>query len=159
MFRRRFIATLSFLYFFLMSLDIHLERLCREVPTELLLMPKPHNFLKMYRKRAGLTQAEAAKLIGSRDRLQFARYERHLVDPPLRMAVACEQVFGVPVSELFAGLNQEVNAMTLRRTRSLKERLVRAAQRMPTSRRLLQKLEWVSDRLAAWFMRNPLQTL
>lgn len=146
---------------------MHLDvcwNLCRPEDSEpkaqdTVLMPKPRNYLKLYRKRAGLTQAEAAKLIGSRDRLQFARYERHLVDPPLRTAVACEQVFGVPISHLFAGLNQEVNTTTLRRTRSFKDRLRRAALLTPTNRRLMQKLEWISDRLVTWLVRKPLEAL
>jgi transcriptional regulator with XRE-family HTH domain len=122
-------------------------------------MPKPYNFLKTCRQRAGLTQAEAAKLIGSRDRLQFARYERHLVDPPLAAAVACEQLFGVPVSELFAGVDEEVGAATRRRCRSFKERLKLALALEPNNGRLLQKLEWIAERLISWLVRRPLQMI
>jgi transcriptional regulator with XRE-family HTH domain len=122
-------------------------------------MPKPYNFLKTCRRRAGLTQADAAKLTGSRGPLQFARYERHLVDPPLRIAVACEQLFGVPIAELFGGLNDEVNASTLRRSRSFKERLTRAVIDAPNNRRLLHTLEWITERLLAWLVRKPLEAL
>lgn len=122
-------------------------------------MAKPRNFLKMYRRRAGLTQAEAAMLTGSRNRLQFAKYERHLVDPPLRTAVACEQVFGVPIRELFFGLNSEVNTASLRRTRRFKERLDQAVNLEPDNRGLVHKLEWVSDRLVTWLVRKPLNAL
>lgn len=122
-------------------------------------MGKPRNYLKLYRKRAGLTQSEAATLTGSRNRLQFARYERHLVDPPLRTAVACEQVFGVPISELFAGLNAEVNTATLRRARRIRERLGQVMTVEPDNRGLAHKLEWVSERLITWLARKPLQAL
>ena len=98
-------------------------------------------------------------LTGSRNRLQFANYERHLVDPPLRTAVACEQVFGVPITELFAGLNAEVNTATLRRTRRFKERLDQAANLESDNRGLVHKLEWVSDRLVTWLARKPLNAL
>ena len=157
-----FIFSLPLVYALLRHLDAYWKRCCpgtcgdkNETPS----MAKPRNFLKLYRRRAGLTQAEAAILTGSRNRLQFARYERHFVDPPLRTAVACEQVFGVPISELFAGLNAEVNATTLRRTRRFKERLGEAVNLEADNRGLAHKLEWITERLASWLIRKPLQAL
>src|SRR5256885_6196067 len=65
---------------------------------------RPENWLGTYRKRAGLPQREVAFLVGCRNGAQVSRYEKRRRLPPLRTALACEAAFGVPVSELFAGL-------------------------------------------------------
>src|SRR3989442_14407584 len=65
---------------------------------------KLENYLRTYRKRSGLTQREVAFLVGCRNGAQVSRYEKRRRLPPLRTALACEAAFGVPVSELFAGL-------------------------------------------------------
>ena len=67
---------------------------------------KLENYLRTYRKRSGLTQREVAFLVGCRNGAQVSRYEKRRRLPPLRMALACEAAFGVPVSELFAGLRE-----------------------------------------------------
>src|SRR2546427_9119495 len=65
---------------------------------------KLENYLRAYRKRSGLTQREVGFLLGCKNGAQVSRYEKRRRVPPLRMALACEAVFGVSVAELFAGM-------------------------------------------------------
>jgi transcriptional regulator with XRE-family HTH domain len=66
------------------------------------------NYVKTYRKQSGLLQREVAFLLGWKCGEQFARYERRHRLPTLRVALALEEVFKVPVKELFAGVNDSV---------------------------------------------------
>jgi transcriptional regulator with XRE-family HTH domain len=65
---------------------------------------KLDNYLFSYRKRSGLTQGEVAFVLRCGDRRHVSRYEKRVHIPSLATALACEAVFGVPVSKLFAGL-------------------------------------------------------
>ena len=104
------------------------------------------NYLRTHRKRAGLSQEEASQLVGLRNRIQFARYERYQAEPPLRVAFACEHVFGVPMAQLFAGLNTAVARQTRKRVQ-LFERRLHVTRALETSRQLQYKLQWISQRL------------
>ena len=86
------------------------------------------NYLRTYRKRTGLSQAEVAFLLGCRGGAKVSRYERHHRRPPLHVALACEAIFRIPVAELFAGLANEVERTTLRRAKLLHRQLVRRHQ-------------------------------
>src|SRR3989442_4745151 len=66
------------------------------------------NYLRTYRKHSGLSQSEVSFLIRLKDKSELSRYERSLRQPSLRTALACQEVFGTPVSELFGGLNDSV---------------------------------------------------
>jgi len=100
--------------------------------------PKLENYLRTYRKRSGLTQREVAFLVGCRNGAQVSRYEKRRRLPPLRTALACEAAFGVPVSELFAGLREVAGQAVGERLAALKS-----------------KLETMCDRAASatWFLK------
>src|ERR1700740_3010508 len=66
------------------------------------------NYLKTYRKRSGLTQREVAFLIGWKHGEQLRRYEKHHRIPTLQVALACEAIFKVPATDLFAGANDSI---------------------------------------------------
>src|SRR5713226_4335293 len=66
------------------------------------------NYLRTYRKHSGLSQSDVAFLIRLKDKSELSRCERSVRQPSLRAALACQEVFGTPVSELFAGLNDSV---------------------------------------------------
>jgi transcriptional regulator with XRE-family HTH domain len=89
-----------------------------------------HNYLRTYRKRTGLSQGEVAFLLGCHHGAKVSRYERNARQPGLETALAYEALFGVPVRELFGGIFEKVEAVTLRRARVLARRLSAAA---PTS--------------------------
>src|SRR5713226_5860932 len=84
---------------------------------------KLENYLRAYRKRSGLTQLEVAFLLGCENGAQVSRYEKRRRLPPLRTALACEAVFGVPVSELFAGMRDRANRQIGKRLLELRSRL------------------------------------
>jgi len=86
-------------------------------------LDKLPNYLRTYRRRAGLTQDEVAYLLGNESGTQVSRYERFARQPSLRTVVAYEVIFRAPALELFAGLAQRVAEVTLRRAHSLADRL------------------------------------
>ena len=105
------------------------------------------NYLRTHRKKAGLSQQEASQLVGLKNRLQFARYEQYRCEPPLRVALACEQLFGVPASKLFAGVTTAVAKSTRKRVQAF-ERTLSQNSAVSASRQLHHKLQWVGECLA-----------
>ena len=101
------------------------------------------NYLRTHRKKAGLSQQEASQLVGLKNRLQFARYEQYLCEPPLRVALACEQLFGVPAAKLFAGVSMVVAKGTRKRVQAF-ERTLRDPE-AESSLRLRHRLQWVIE--------------
>lgn len=97
---------------------------------------KLDNYLRMYRKRSGLSQEELAYLLGTRDLANVSRYERTSRQPSLETALAYEAVFGVPPSELFAGRFAKVDRAVTKRARLLAHRLSTGRQAGRLSRKL-----------------------
>ncbi len=77
------------------------------------------NYLRMYRKRAGLSQEELARLLGCRTGPKVSRYEHFKREPTLGTALACESVFRIPVREIFAGFGDAVERDVAKRARHL----------------------------------------
>ena len=105
------------------------------------------NYLRTCRKKAALSQEEASRLVGLKNRLQFARYERHQSEPPLGVALACEQICGVPTDQLFAGVSTTVAKRTRKRVRAFERRLTRAST-AAAPRWHHVKLQWTTECLA-----------
>src|SRR5713226_7072828 len=105
------------------------------------------NYLRTCRKKAALSQEEASRLVGLKNRLQFARYERHQSDPPLGVALACEQICDIPTSQLFAGVSTTVAKRTRKRVRAFERRLARDST-ASALRRFHFRLEWTAQCLA-----------
>jgi len=84
---------------------------------------RTHNYLRTYRKRAGLTQDELALLLGCTSGTKVSRYERLTREPNLETAFACQAIFGVPAHELFPSIYQNVEQIIKKRAELLKERL------------------------------------
>jgi transcriptional regulator with XRE-family HTH domain len=85
--------------------------------------PKLHNYLRTYRKRAGLSQDELAFLLGCRSGTKASRYELCRRVPGLPTMFAYEVIFRIPPRELFAGIFEQVRRITIRRVRALHRRL------------------------------------
>jgi hypothetical protein len=69
------------------------------------------NYLQSQRKRLSLSQEEVGFLLGTRGMSKGAkvcRDENFAREPSLQDALAYEAIYGRPISELFAGLHQEV---------------------------------------------------
>jgi transcriptional regulator with XRE-family HTH domain len=84
---------------------------------------KLHNYLRTYRKRAGLSQREIAYLLGGHDGASVSRYEQGSRQPRLEVILAYEFIFNAPGWELFAGSHEKVQTITLRRARILARKL------------------------------------
>src|SRR5262249_30720636 len=102
--------------------------------------PPLKNYLRTYRRRAGLSQQEVAFLVGTRHRAQFSRYEKYQCLPPLRIALACEAVLRVPVSKLFAGVSNEVTREVDERIDTLNARLQERSNHKRYKLRIQRKL-------------------
>ena len=64
---------------------------------------KLSQYLRIERKRAGLSQRDVAALLGVQTASKVSRYERDRRLPLLRTALAYEAILRKPVSDLFAG--------------------------------------------------------
>jgi transcriptional regulator with XRE-family HTH domain len=81
------------------------------------------NYLRMHRKRAGLSQDDVAFLLGGRSGTRISRYERFRCRPTLDTALAFEAVYRVPAHQLFSGLRDRIRQDVGRRAQTLAARL------------------------------------
>ncbi len=104
------------------------------------------NYLHSYRKESGLSQQEVAFLLGCEDGTLVSRYEKRRRLPPIETALACEEIFGVPFAELFAGMRQSVGKDVAKRRLELKLRLESKALKGSAAQINAYKLRWLADR-------------
>jgi transcriptional regulator with XRE-family HTH domain len=112
----------------------------------------PHrleNYLRSYRKESGLSQEDVAFLLGCENGGQVSRYEKRHRLPPLETALACEEIFGAPVAELFAGMRQSVRKDIAKRRQELKSRLQAKTLKGSAAQVTAHKLRWLADRDAS----------
>ena len=103
------------------------------------------SYLKTYRKRTGLSQAEVAFLLGCKSGAKISRYERGTRVPPLRTGLAYEAVLGAPVRELFAGVFEEAEVTARERAKTLLQS-VRSANPRRRHERKIGRLEVLAGR-------------
>lgn len=108
--------------------------------------PKLENYLRSYRKKSGLTQGEVGYLLGCANGAQVSRYEKRHRLPPLETALAYEEIFGVPVGELFAGIRQAVGRDIEKRRVALRARLQAEMPNAHDARMTTHKLRSLDDR-------------
>jgi DNA-binding XRE family transcriptional regulator len=77
------------------------------------------HYLLTHRKRAGLSQAELAFLLGSESGTKVSRHEQERREPSLRTALAYAAVYRVPVEDLFSGLALAAELKVIGRKRAL----------------------------------------
>ena len=109
---------------------------------------KLKNYLRTFRKRAGLAQGDVSYLVKARTKGEWSRYERSMRQPSLRTAFACEEAFGVPVARLFAGLRESVGDKTIERMHRLETQFTSNNSRKTIARKIARKLQWLGQRLA-----------
>lgn len=85
--------------------------------------PRLKNYLRMYRKRAGFSQQEVAFLLGCHFGAKVSKYETFTREPNLRTALAFKVIFDTELSQLFAGLYEQVARDASKRAKSLVDRL------------------------------------
>jgi transcriptional regulator with XRE-family HTH domain len=105
------------------------------------------NYLSTHRKYSGLSQSDVSFLIRLKDKSELSRYERSLRTPSLRTALACQEIYGTSISELFAGLNDSVAKETRGQMKRLQTRLRPTLDSKSSGNRIMQKFQWVSHRL------------
>jgi len=86
-----------------------------------------------------------AFLLGWKSGEQFSRYEKRHRLPPLQTALACEVIFGIPVSELFAGVSESVKRDIAERIEALGADLERERGAGKRTRLATRKLSWLSE--------------
>ena len=94
------------------------------------------NYLRTYRRRAGLSQDEMAFLLGTKSGTKVSRYERLHREPSLRTAFAYEVIFRAPLRDLFGGAYEKTARATLRRRKLLIEKLREGRQDRLTAHKL-----------------------
>jgi transcriptional regulator with XRE-family HTH domain len=105
------------------------------------------NYLRAHRRRSGFSQEELAYVVQLHDKSAWCNLERFRRQPSLDTALACEEFFGVPVAQLFAGTKVSVSRETRRRMRSLHHRLTLKASASACLHHLGHKLHWLGHRL------------
>ena len=100
------------------------------------------HYLRSERRRAALTQADVAALLGGPWKGRVSWYERGAI-PPTAVALAYEAILGKPISELLGGTFDEVSFRVRSRARELLEK-----DAAPSTSRLLRRRRAL-ERIAA----------
>ena len=103
------------------------------------------NYLRVHRRRSGLTQAELEWLLGASGG-SVSLHERFENSPVLDTAISYEIVFRTPVSEIFAGRRDALAREIEARLAEMEEQLGRRDAREPRGRVIARKLMWLSER-------------
>jgi hypothetical protein len=85
-------------------------------------------------------------MLGYGDEVAVSRHERFHVTPPLVVALGYEIVFRVSVSEIFAGLRDEVEDEIEKRLAEMEEQLGQRSSSDRNANAIAQKLMWLSER-------------
>lgn len=105
------------------------------------------NYLRAYRKRAGLTQREVAFLLGLKARGPISEIEKRRRVPLLRTALALSTIFGIPVEELFSGMCDSIGTEIEERLDKLTSELASKVGTKKTSEyHTARKLAWLRAR-------------
>lgn len=94
------------------------------------------NYLRTYRKSAGLTQAEVAFLLGCGTTGQVCRYEHFTRRPSLQTALAYEAIFRTPIRTLLGGEFRKAE----KRLRQRAKHLIANLSKLPPMAATLRKL-------------------
>ena len=84
------------------------------------------NYLRLHRKRLGLTQAEMAFLLGYKNSARVSRFERFQSQPNFVTAMQYETIFGVTIDTLFPGIAFHSRGVIRKRCLKLMVKLERA---------------------------------
>jgi DNA-binding XRE family transcriptional regulator len=117
--------------------------------SRLMKTPEPHrrlpNYIRVHRRRTGLTQEELSDVLGFRVE-SVARHEQFYATPALQVAIGYQLIFRIPISELFAGLHDEVATDVEAKLLRLQERLGQRSAKDRDARAVARKLAWLSER-------------
>jgi transcriptional regulator with XRE-family HTH domain len=126
------------------------EEKCRLIQSLKPMLPRRlPSYLRTYRKRAGLSQAELARLLGYRKEGQLSRLEQAKVLPSLVVALACQYIFQTPIAELFPGLLESIPEKIEIRLADFEHRLQQSTPKGRQIAMVAHKLEWLWERRQA----------
>lgn len=103
------------------------------------------NYLRTYRRRAGLTQKELGFLLGCKTGAKVSRYEHYQREPSLYAILSCDAIFGAPLCDLFAGMYSEARNKVAERAKAMLARL----QGLPQTKRIAGKAKVLSRLIGA----------
>ena len=104
------------------------------------------NYLRMYRKRSGMSQRELGLLLGYTNRGQASRHEQSKTSPPLAIALAYEVIYRAPVSALFLGMHDGVKTTIEKRLAAMEEDLQGRSAKNSDAESIARRLEWLIER-------------
>lgn len=93
-------------------------------------------YLRTFRRRSGLTQAEVAFLLGAESGAKVSRYERLSRRPSFRTALGLQAVFGIPADDLLPIITADVERKIIARVHLLSRRLERHSDSARTKRKI-----------------------
>lgn len=111
------------------------------------------SYLSSHRKKSGLSQERLGKLLGYPDEGPVSRHERLSSVPPLRIALAYQAIFQIPISEMFPGVYERIKQNVEERLAELEWTLQQSSANGREATRIARILEWL------WERQNPQQTL
>jgi DNA-binding XRE family transcriptional regulator len=104
------------------------------------------NYIRAYRKKAGLTQKELSDIVGYVTQDAIYCHELTRTMPPLVIALSYAAVFRVSVYDIFAGLNDYVTQAIEGRVEAFERDLQKRSARGRNASTVARKLEWLSER-------------
>ncbi len=104
------------------------------------------NYLRVQRRKSGLSQHEVGQLLGYKRSWQVSRHERSRTAPPLLAALAYEAVFRTPVSALFAGMKVTVAQVVEGNITELEKDLENRTGKGRLAGGTAHKLRWLKER-------------
>jgi transcriptional regulator with XRE-family HTH domain len=104
------------------------------------------NYLRTYRTKAGLTLRDSAYLLGI-SHVELSRYETHLREMPLGVAISCCLLYGFTIQQMFAGVYRLSAEFVACRLMLFRKRLLRRISGGSSSLLLTRKLSWTTERL------------
>jgi len=104
------------------------------------------NYIRAYRKRIGLSQRELGQALGYAEEGSVGRHETFQAVPPLATAIGYAIIFQAPVSEIFAGLWDEVAEHVQGRLAKLETSLGQKNARDRNANTIARKLTWLTER-------------
>ena len=110
------------------------------------------NYLKMFRKRSGLSQPELARLLGCREGSKVSRYERGERSPSFDTLLAYEVVFRETTQKLFAGESHRARDQIKKRAQALFREL---DAKEPFTPSVKQKMAFLTDLIYPPSVKQP----
>lgn len=107
------------------------------------------NYLRSHRRKSGLSQKELAQIVGYITAAPVSEHERSVAIPALLIALGYEVIFRVPISELFPGLYQTVEANIEEQLSNIEIDLQQSTASGREAAVIARKLEWL------WERKNP----